>query len=117
MSRKVVAAVTDLFFVAKLRSAASHAGVNLAFASSVDQLLTRARDGAQLVVLDLNERNLDGVEALRALRSDPLTSGVATLAFYPHVQAKLAAEAIEAGCDQVVPRSRFSRDLVRLLGG
>lgn len=117
MSRKVVAAVTDMFFVAKLKSAASQAGVNLAFASSVDELLTKVRDDAQLVVFDLSEHNLDALEAVRALRSDPVTSVISTLAFYPHVQAELGRQALDAGCDQVIPRSKFSRNLVELLRG
>jgi CheY-like chemotaxis protein len=115
VSRKVVAAVTDLFFVAKLKAAAHHADVELAFASSRDEVYVEAQGGAGMVILDLNDPGMDAAATVRALRSDPLTAVVPTLAFYSHVETDTADAARIAGCDRVLPRSRFSRDLVELL--
>jgi len=117
MTRKVVAAVTDLFFVAKIQSAARHAGIELCLAKSVEELLLEAQSGADLVVLDLNDSNLDWLEGLARLRGQPKTASVPTLAYYSHVDADLARQAREAGCAEVLPRSQFSSRLVDLLRG
>jgi CheY-like chemotaxis protein len=115
MTRKVVAAVTDLFFVAKIESAGRQAGVKLLFAKSIGDLLEEVQSGADLVVLDLNDSNLDWLGALGRLRGQPETAAVPTLAYFSHVDADLARQAREAGCARVVPRSQFSSRLVDLL--
>ena len=117
MTRKVVAAVTDLFFIAKIQSAGRRAGVDLLFAKSIDELLEEVQSGVNLVVLDLNDSNLDWLGALGRLRSRPETASVPTLAYFSHVDADLARRAREAGCGRVLPRSKFSSRLVDLLQG
>jgi CheY-like chemotaxis protein len=115
MTRKVVAGVTDLFFVAKIEASGRRAGVDLQFVKSVDALLEEAQSGVDLLVLDLNDSNLDYLEALDRLRRQPETASVPTLAYFSHVDADLARLAREAGCARVVPRSQFSSRLVDLL--
>lgn len=117
MSRRVLAAVTNLFFVAKLESAARHASIDLSFVSSEDDLLEKAREGAELVVLDLGDQDLDAVEAIKKLRAEPETAAVPMLGFYRHTQPDLAERAREAGCESVMPRSQFTARLVDLLRG
>lgn len=115
MTRKVVAGVTDLFFVAKIQSAGRMVGADLLFAKSIDELLEEVQSGADLVVLDLNDSNLDFLEALGRLCRQPETASVPTLAYFSHVDADLARQAREAGCARVLPRSQFSSQLVDLL--
>jgi hypothetical protein len=45
------------------------------------------------------------------VRSDEATRDVPTVGFLSHVQKDLAVAAREAGCDRVVARSAFARDL------
>src|ERR671921_324334 len=55
-----------------------------------------------------------GIEALALLgdvRSDAATRDVATVGFLSHVQKDLAVAAREAGCDRIVARSAFTKDL------
>lgn len=66
--------------------------------------------GADVVVVDLTTGVVDGARVVDALRAGGETSGVRTLAFYSHVEADVRAAAIEAGFDQVVPRSRMARE-------
>ncbi len=117
MSRKVLAAVNNMFFVAKLQSAAGQADVDLTFASSEDDLLEKARAGAELVVLDIGDESLDAVQAIKRLRAQPETAGVPMLGFLRHTQTELAELARGAGCENVMPRSEFSANLVELLRG
>lgn len=117
MKRRVVAAVTDLFFIAKMQEAARHAGVELGFVSTVEELEAEATAGVDLVVLDLNDAKLEPVAAIQQLRAQPLTASVSLLGFLSHVDVDLAERAKRAGCERVVPRSRFSAKLVEILGG
>jgi hypothetical protein len=42
---------------------------------------------------------------------------VATLGFLSHVQKDLAVAAKEAGCDRVMARSAFTKDLPKVIAG
>ena len=117
MARKVVAAVTDLFFIAKIQGAARSAATELALVSTVEELVPLAAAGADLVVLDLDDVNIDTLKAIQKLRTQPSTASVPLLGFVSHVNVDLAERAKEAGCDRVLPRSRFSAKLVELLRG
>jgi len=117
MSRRVVAAVSDLFFIAKLKEAARHAGVALELTSSGSDLLEKAGSGAALVILDLNDPTVDNVESIRRLRLTAETASVPILAFLSHVQRDLAERARAAGCERVVARSQLSARLVDFLRG
>ena len=67
----------------------------------------------QLVVVDLNARSnpLDAIERVRASAGH-----IPLLGFLSHVQVDLAEKARAAGCDDVMPRSKFTRDLATILG-
>ncbi len=112
----VVAAVEDFFFASKIREAALHAGVEVAFATTVPALLAEAaRPDVRLVVVDLNGASVPGPDAVRALKADPATAGVETVGYLAHVMVELRAAAEAAGCDRVLPRSAFVKFLPDLL--
>jgi CheY-like chemotaxis protein len=112
----VVAAVEDFFFASKIKEAARHVGVEVAFATTMPALLTEAaRPGARLVVLDLNGASIAAPEAIRALKADPATAGVETVGYLAHVMVEVREAAEAAGCDRVLPRSAFVKLLPDLL--
>jgi CheY-like chemotaxis protein len=117
MTRRVVAAVTDLFFIAKIQGAARRADVELSLVSTVEELLAQAAEGTDLVVLDLNDFNIDTLKAIQRLKAQPATASVPLLGFVSHVDADLTERAEVAGCDRVVPRSGLSAKLVEFLRG
>ena len=117
MSRTVLAAVNNLFFVGKLQAAALQASVELTFVSSPDDLVEKARSGAELIVFDLGDHEVGALEAIKKLKSRPETGAVPTLGFFRHTQPDIAELAREAGCEKVMPRSEFSAHLVDLLRG
>ena len=55
---RVVAVVSDLFFVARIREVARLAGVPLVFARSADEINATLAAGARLVLLDLTGRHV-----------------------------------------------------------
>ena len=49
--------------------------------------------------------------------SEEALRNVSTVGFLSHVQKDLAVAAREAGCDRIVARSAFTRDLPKILAG
>ncbi len=112
MTRRVLAAVEDLLFRSKISETASTLGVEAAFPRSPKKLLEALRESPpDLLVLDLNSARFEPLALLQTINSDEATRDVPTLGFLSHVQKDLAVAAREAGCDRVVARSAFTKDL------
>ena len=118
MTRTVLAAVEDLLFKSKISETASQLGIEAAFPRSPKKLLEALRESPpDLLVLDLNSSRFEPLTLLSSIRSDETTRDVSTVGFLSHVQKDLAVAAREAGCDRVVARSAFTRDLPKILAG
>jgi DNA-binding NarL/FixJ family response regulator len=111
--RKVLAAVDDLLFRSKISGSASELDVEARFPRSPGKLLDALRDSPpDLLILDLNSARFEPLNLLREIEGS-----VPTVGYLSHVQKDLAVAAREAGCDRVVARSAFVRDLPRILAG
>jgi CheY-like chemotaxis protein len=116
MKKRVVAAVDDLFFAAKVRGTAEQAGAEVVFAKTAEALVEEAgRAATDFVILDLQTRRLDPFEAVRALKSDERTRAVPVVGFLSHVEVELQRRAKDAGVEHVMPRSVFSQRLLEML--
>ena len=109
----IVAGVDDLFFLAKILDTARRVGVAVEGVSTagIQQRLVLA--GADAVILDLNSP--PAVELIRELKRDPATREVLVVGFVSHVATETVAGAKNAGCDVVLARSAFSKQLPELL--
>jgi CheY-like chemotaxis protein len=118
MKRRIIAAVGDLFFAARIRGTAEQAGAEASFPKSADALLTSAREEPPaLFVFDLQAQNFDVCELARTLKADERLRGVPLVGFFSHVETELQRRAQEAGFDAVMPRSLFTRRLPEILRG
>jgi CheY-like chemotaxis protein len=110
----IVAGVDDLFFLAKILDAARRVGVAVEGvpAAKTQECLLQA--GAKAVILDLNSAS--AVDTIRELKSDPATREVPVVGFVSHVATEVVSSAKNAGCDVVLARSAFSKQLPELLG-
>ncbi|HET7479515.1 MAG TPA: hypothetical protein VFJ72_08390 [Rubrobacteraceae bacterium] len=118
MTRRVIAAIEDLLFKSKVSETAAHLGIEAKFPRSPEKLLAAVRDAPpDLLVLDLNSARFEPLDLLRSVKSDVATRDVPTVGFLSHVQKDLAVAAREAGCDRVMARSAFTKDLPEILGG
>jgi DNA-binding NtrC family response regulator len=116
MARRVLAAVEDLLFRSKVSETAEQLGIEARFPRSPKKLLEALRESPpDLLVLDLNSARFEPLGILQTVKSDEV--GVPTVGFLSHVQRDLAVAAREAGCDRVMARSAFTRDLPRILAG
>jgi CheY-like chemotaxis protein len=117
--------IDDLFFLAKVHETAKHIGVTLETAANGEQLLKAAAGSpAALILVDLNAKQgaLDAVERLCAANGparlpDGQGNPRRVIAFLSHVQTDLAERARAAGCQDVMPRSKFTQNLAEILRG
>ena len=118
MARRVLAAVEDLLFRSKISETASQLGIEAVFPRNPEKLLAAVRDSPpDLLVLDLNSARFDPLVLLQTVRSEATEESVKTVGFLSHVQKDLAVAAREAGCDRVVARSAFTKNLPEILAG
>ena len=110
---RVIAVVSDLFFVARIRETARLAGVPLVFARSVDELAPALAAGAHLVLLDLTGPfDYAAIFAtLEGAAAPPPVLGYTTHALARHTQPW------HARCGRVVTKETLTRDLAALLRG
>ena len=117
-SRNVLVSTDDLFFTAKIEATAHKCDVALTVVTDLErfvQQLERLRP--QLIVLDLTSDSCRPLDCIGKAKQDPDLRNIPIVGFYPHVQEDLQKAALDAGCDQVIPRSKFSRDLAAILSG
>lgn len=113
-----MAAVEDLLFRSKIGETAAQLGVEASFPRSPKKLEDALRASPpDLLILDLNSSRFEPLGLLQAMKSEEGTRDVATLGFLSHVQKDLAVAAKEAGCDRIMARSAFTRDLPKVLAG
>jgi len=111
----ILAVVDDLVFLSKIQQTAKLLGIALESARPevlpelAIELLPKA------LVIDLNHRSGKALEVLRALKSDLKTKDLPVIGFVSHVQSTLVNAARDAGCDFVLARSAFVRELPSLL--
>ena len=110
---QVLALIDDIFFQAKMLETAKQVGVEFRACSTADALDAEiAKAVPRLVVVDLNAHS-DPFEALERLHASG--GKIPLIAFLSHVQVDLAERARAAGCNDVMPRSKFTQNLATIL--
>ncbi|MBX9623952.1 MAG: hypothetical protein K2X82_09105 [Gemmataceae bacterium] len=107
----------DLIFFSRVAGTARAAGLAVRQAKTPAAVLDLARQAPPGgVLLDLHADGLDLPAFLAELRAVcPVTPR--TVAFGSHVAADLLKAARQAGCDRVLPRSQFVKELEAELAG
>lgn len=118
MSRKIIAAVDDIFFASKIRAVAEHLGLTVQFVKSVPAAIEAVRQEIpSLIVADLHSQRCQPLELARELKADDELRSIPIIGFFSHVETALQITAQAAGYDRVMPRSAFSNNLARILNG
>lgn len=108
--RTVLAVVSDLLMEVRIEATAQLQGVTVKTVSAEDAAAQVGESSHRLVIADLAV-----VTDLDALAAAARGAGVTMVAYYPHVDADLRKAAKRAGIEHVYPRSRFLRDLPKIL--
>src|ERR1051325_3684717 len=118
MNRRVIAAVSDMFFASKIRGTAEHLNVTVDFARTEAGLFDYAKtEVPSLIILDLHETRFDPVRLAARLKADEHLRAVPVVAFFSHVETELRRKALGAGVEHVLPRSVFTQRLSDILIG
>lgn len=116
----VVVLVSEDFFrnrICTTLNAVGHDAVVLDVGDDLADFLERVLQATTLgLVIDLEEGDFDALAVLSGLLADERTEAWSLMAFCSHEQEELIAGASALGVE-VVPRSTFASNLVRLLQG
>jgi len=116
MPRTALLVSRDLFFISKVTGTAASLGIEMrvvAGAQAAAQIANAER--FQCVFIDLADEGLDVSEFFAGLKPDVTASSMPVIAFGSHVATARLQKARDAGCTDVLPRSRFSASLPELL--
>ena len=115
---KIVVAVDDMFFAAKILNVAQNVGRDVERVTSLEALEESvAKQAPALLIFDLNSSRLQPIPTIKTLKARHSLASVPILGFLSHVQLELKRQAEAAGCDLVLPRSAFSQRLAEILAG
>jgi DNA-binding NarL/FixJ family response regulator len=105
----------DLFFSSRVAGAAQRVGTDLKVVGSLSALLAAAEESGQcsLVVIDLTLPALDVSAAMPEIKQR--WPGARVVAYGPHVHEAHLSAANAAGCDEVLTRGQFDREMERVL--
>src|SRR5881409_150566 len=102
----------DLLFSTKIVGTARALGIDLQVVSSADAALDRLRQSAaRCTILDLAVVSLTQEKMAEIVQT---AAGGSVIAFGSHVDAGRLQQARDAGCGDVMPRSRLSNELPAL---
>ncbi len=105
----------DMLFTSRITSTARDLGLTIRPARSVEVLLGLIRQQTpRCLIVDLSNPGLQTAELIRQLREtcDPMPR---VIAYGSHVDTATLQAARQAGCDLVLPRSKFVEELPRAL--
>jgi DNA-binding NarL/FixJ family response regulator len=107
----------DLIFTSRITGTASGLGLTVRAARSADALVELARQSPpRAVLIDLSNPGLALPEFLKRL-AEACPAMPRVVAYGSHVDTATLRAAREAGCDPVLPRSKFVEELPRALPG
>ena len=110
----ILVATNDLFFRTKIEEVAKQTDVKISFVQNFDEVLYKAtKNDCNLLIVDLNFEEFDPIESIRKLKI--FQPHIHVIGYLSHVQTELKENALRIGCDEVLPRSQFSRNLSEIL--
>lgn len=116
MNRRVIAAVDDMIFAAKIKGTAAAVGASVEFVRRADAAVAAIeRELPSLLIADLHSEKYDPFALAVRLKAEPRFADIKILGFFSHVNIELKNRAVEAGFDQVLPRSAFVKRLGEIL--
>lgn len=111
----ILLVVEDLIFLSKIRQTATLVDARIEVVAPAGLVQRLSEGPAAAVICDLNYRNGLALSAIRDLKDSAAGRLVSVIGFVSHVQTDLMASAEEAGCDVVMARSSFTKQLPQLL--
>jgi PleD family two-component response regulator len=112
----ILVLLDNLFFAAKINQASERSGIKVRYAKKAEQALEEAKkEIPSLIIIDLDEAKCSPLEFIKKLKADEELRSIPTLGFVSHINTGTQELARGAGCDRVLARSTFDRDLTSIL--
>jgi len=116
LKKIVFAILDDLFFESKIRQTSKELDINLSIIKSVKgfkyETLEQKPD---LIIIDLGSKKIDAEKIIKKIKTDQELINIFCMGYISHVEKEKMKKFQEMGCDQVLPRSKFSNQLYDLL--
>jgi len=116
LNKIVFAILDDLFFESKIRQASKELDINLSIIKSVKgfkyETLEQKPD---LIIIDLGSKKIDAEKIIKKIKTDQELINIFCMGYISHVEKEKMKKFQEMGCDQVLPRSKFSNQRQLLL--
>ncbi|MGH9341758.1 MAG: response regulator [Acidobacteriota bacterium] len=109
----ILAYITDLFFQAKVGETAHQVGADLKIVTSLYKFLPELNNFPSMVLIDLNAEGISPSALISQIKEQ--SPDLPVVVYASHVQDELMQRAIQAGANEVLPKSKLSRDLPKLL--
>lgn len=114
--RIILAAVDDIFFSAKIRGTGENLGIAIQIARSTDKFFEKLSEiMPSKIIVDLHSEKCDPFLIAEKVKGNEKLTGVRLIGFFSHVHTELMKKAIDAGYDEVMPRSAFTKKLSQIL--
>jgi len=112
MAQTILLLVPDLFFQARIETAARRLGLKVVHAADWKSALEAARKHPPTAaVIDLGASAAAGpFKFLEKIRTEAPLKGIRTLGFLEHVRKDLSEKARKAGCGTIAPKGGLSQD-------
>ncbi len=115
MARAIVL-TADLLFGSNVQGALAAGGHEAELARGEGELRDALlREPPEVIVVDLTDDALRGVQTIAELRAEGFVTGARVLAYYSHVEPGVRDLALAEDFDLVVPRSRMAREGAQLV--
>ena len=113
--QKILVIATNLFFLPRIQNIAAPSGCDTRQVMTIDRLKEEMADGETVLVLVDLEADPDfwGEAVGRVLASGPSRPQV--VGYGGHTNTAMLQKAEEVGCDLVLTKGQFSRDLSKLI--
>lgn len=110
----VVVGVTDVLFKSKIIETAQAVAGDIVLAHTQEGVLDATGQlDAEKAILDLNETKYDVMETIKILKA--AHPAITIIGFVSHVQRDVQVKAKTAGCDVILAREAFVKQLPELL--
>lgn len=114
--RIILAAVDDIFFAAKIRGTGEISGINVLIERSTEKFLNKLSEiTPSKIIVDLHSDKCDPFLIAEKVKGNEKFKDVRLIGFFSHVHTELMKKAIDAGYDEVMPRSAFTKKLSQIL--
>ncbi len=116
MSRKILIIDDEKLNRKLFRVILEHGGYQIIAAEDGEQGIQLAKEKVpDLILMDIQMTGMDGIEALKILKSEPITQGIPVIAFTFHDTQKNREKLLEQGFNGFLSKAIGTRDILNAI--